>query len=434
MNTNNYFSQELQNSFIAKNNKNINDFELNEELMKSASKLTKVERLQEILTKMTEFLENSTVILSQKRIHREIKTIKALEQMCYKHTSKFFVGNRKSSKNVINDINNEESLRRPIEFYSSSSNNDEDKVGELVVPSGQEFKELLEFIENELDDKSLEEQCSSSSESADDSNNNNNINLSFYTIPINAKKRLSFQEPNSSLLADQLSQATKNLCLSPNPKNHYKEKNILNKENIKKHFLDLEYKIKVELKKQEIKEKEKAQFNLLNNKNSINNITNINLTRNSNINDFNAYRNADVNNNTNNFYEKLSKSNIEELKLISPGYKFSYDKIKSFFKEEEEEKNNKNKRSSHFNMRFPVDLQTKFEEDWIKEVSNEENEGIAKNSHENDNSKSSMNMNRKNIQEESSLVSELNDMCATKKDFSIQRKKRASFIKSSLFG
>lgn len=365
------------------------EFTFNTEFIMDNSKISKVERLKKILTKMSEFLQNSSLVLSQKRLHREFKTVKALERMCYLHTSKFTIDNAiHEEDNTLKENSNSKSCR-----------SDEDKVGDLIIPSGKEFHELLDYIENELQEKNLLEESSSSDSGSD--NDTTYIRSSVNDSNKN-KPRFSLREVKATKFEEVfVEKETKG-----NIRHMNNQKNVLNKENIRKHFLDLEYKIKVELKKQEIKEKEKA-FEITHN------TSNNSRNRNNNSIKDNDLKHPCFNNK--NFYEKLSKSNIEELKLISPGYKFPYDKIKNFFKEDEETKTS-SKRFSHLNMIFPSNLEFNIQENINENEDDDEteNEGIAKDLQEScfiDNLKASITRQRAN-----------------------NGSRRTSFIKSSLFG
>lgn len=140
--------------------------------------LSRVEKLKALLEKMNTFINENNLFLDQKRLYRESKAINIL--------TKFHNAPK------IRGFKIDEALTFNQNFHSPLSNKES-----VTLP--QNLETILNFIENELDEKMIRESYSSCSEGGDS-----------------------------------------------------KRRNIVSKENLKKYFFDLEYKIKMEIKKEEL--------------------------------------------------------------------------------------------------------------------------------------------------------------------------------------
>lgn len=284
-----------------KNNKIFKDLS-NENI--SYDTLTRSDKLKLILSKMQKVIfDKDKNILDQTRLYKEYKSIKALEDY-YSNTRLLSCKIGEFNSNLI-------PIEETNKNYESQDEVDYKKIAEcddlkprLVIPPELEFNSLLSYIDNELEEINIMKGSSSSSScSLSKSNSNEDC------LPIN-------------------------------------KKDILNKKNIRRYFYQIEHKIKVELKKMEIKE----QLEKTAKQQQINELKNVPL----------GFQRKKVS-------RLFPKSNYicesEKNKCLG-------NKIQNFFEEDKEETVNKQKRFSQLNMKIPsISDINNFKQEYIIETS-----------------------------------------------------------------
>lgn len=200
-------------------------------------------KLSLILNKMECFIKDTRLAFNQKRLHRESKAFISLDKL-FEESTAFFI-DEQSDRKATDDFDN------------------------LIVPSDIEFQEILTYIENELDELSIQDGYSSTSSADFNSTNREKSKVDSF------------------------------------------KKKIISKENLKNNFYDIEFKIKLELKNIELKEKARLESKC----------SSIEQTK----------RLSCFTSNT-----KPTTSNKFEAELIgSSGKRMNIDSIKSFFIDEE---------------------------------------------------------------------------------------------------
>lgn len=157
-------------------------------------------KLNFILEKMDGIVRNSNMAFNQKRIHRESKATSTIDKIF-----------------ELNLIKPEDAATVYTDIYDNE---------QLILPqTEEEYNELISYLTNDLNSSTLQNYESSSDEGSD--SNNKEI------------KKLNFKKSKRSKKQVQ--------------------KQVLNKENFRKYFFDIEYKIKMEIKKIEMEKEVKSR-------------------------------------------------------------------------------------------------------------------------------------------------------------------------------
>lgn len=175
-------------------------------------------KLKMILEKMDSIIRSSQLAFNQKRIHREYKAVAALDKLL------------------------EFQCAKPLEgsLHLSTKRLDANDKSAFILPENDiEFNELLRYLTYELDELAIQEDYSSG------------LSDSSISYKLDHKSKIKvFSSKRSNNSEDENERKSRRSC---------RQKQILNKENIKKYFYDIEYKIKMELKKYEIDRKIKSR-------------------------------------------------------------------------------------------------------------------------------------------------------------------------------
>lgn len=184
---------------------------------------SRISKLKLILEKMENVIRTSQLAFNQKRIHREYKAVAALDKLleiqCTKH-------------NEINTF--------------SPNRTEEDNKSRLILPDNDgEYDEVIRYLTYELNELAIQEDYSSGLSDSSIS----------YRIDHRSKVKVFSSKQSNKYKSEDKSKGRQS----------DKRKQIVNKENIKKYFYDIEYKIKMELRKYEIDQKIRSKCESLTN-------------------------------------------------------------------------------------------------------------------------------------------------------------------------
>ena len=213
----------IYNSLLLKEDKFIDN---DNKSTKFYNEYRKYEKLKIILNTMESILfNNNTLNANQKRLHREHKAINALEKIYEENPSKFIIDEAHNYYN--SNYNSNIDYLNCLEMNKDHSNN---KISLIIPENIEEFDNLIKYISNDLNESDIiEGYTSTSSECSISKHNYSNKGSCSYNCGINSiDKKQDFTSNNI----------------------------IVNKNNILKNFFDIHYKIKIEIKKYELDNKQ----------------------------------------------------------------------------------------------------------------------------------------------------------------------------------